>query len=458
MLTLRFTETHNMVVFLEKPTESAGFEQIIDFLNASYISYALTVNPAIYTLCVKQFWTTAKVKTVNGEVHIHVLMDGKKVIITQTIMRIDLQLEDIEGVDCLPNAAIFEQLELIGAPTDIVADEAVYEERDDSLEKATTSATSLDAEQDKGNISKTQSKATPNEPSAQGTSSGGGPRPQDTMGGTSARTRFERVSKRSNNPLLSGRYGDDLVFDTGVLDGEEVFATASVVEKEVSTANPVTTVGEVVTIAGVEVSAVSTTPIIVAATTTIIPISAAATTTTISVSVAPVITEFEINLAQALAELKTAKPKDKGFVFKEPVESTTTTPIPSKIKDKGKAKMIEPGKPLKKKDYIMFDVESKLVVQLLEKRKKHFAASRAQEKRNKPPTKTQKRNIMSTYLKHMGGYKHTQLKNKSFEEIQMLFEKEMKRVNTFVDMNTELVKGSETRAEGSETRAEESSK
>ncbi|GJZ58437.1 uncharacterized mitochondrial protein-like protein [Tanacetum coccineum] len=77
------------------------------FLNASYISYALTVNPTIYTLCVKQFWTTAKVKIVNGEVQIHVLMDGKKVIIIETIVRRDLQLEDAKGVDCLPNAAIF---------------------------------------------------------------------------------------------------------------------------------------------------------------------------------------------------------------------------------------------------------------------------------------------------------------------------------------------------------------
>ncbi|GJX50511.1 hypothetical protein Tco_0277356 [Tanacetum coccineum] len=51
---------------------------------------------------------------------------------------------------------------------------------------------------------------------------------------------------------------------------------------------------------------------------------------------------------------------------------------------------------------------------------------------------------MSTYLKNMVGYKHTQLKNKSFEEIQMLFEKEVKRVNIFVNMDAELVKGSET--------------
>ncbi|GJX17954.1 Myc-type, basic helix-loop-helix domain-containing protein [Tanacetum coccineum] len=62
---------------------------------------------------------------------------------------------------------------------------------------------------------------------------------------------------------------------------------------------------------------------------------------------------------------------------------------------------------------------------------------------------------MSTYLKNMAGYKHNQLKTKSFEDIQMLFDKEMKRVNTFVDMDTELVKGSEIRTEGSSKRAGE---
>ncbi|GJT13231.1 hypothetical protein Tco_0860273 [Tanacetum coccineum] len=54
---------------------------------------------------------------------------------------------------------------------------------------------------------------------------------------------------------------------------------------------------------------------------------------------------------------------------------------------------------------------------------------------------------MSTYLKNMAGYKHNQLKNKSFDDIQKLFDKAMKRVNTFVDIDTELVEGSEVRAE-----------
>ncbi|GKD12428.1 putative ribonuclease H-like domain-containing protein, partial [Tanacetum coccineum] len=47
-------------------------------------------------------------KTVNREVQLQALVDGKKIIITELIIRRDLQLEDAEGVDCLPNATIFE--------------------------------------------------------------------------------------------------------------------------------------------------------------------------------------------------------------------------------------------------------------------------------------------------------------------------------------------------------------
>ncbi|GJV44589.1 integrase, catalytic region, zinc finger, CCHC-type containing protein [Tanacetum coccineum] len=50
---------------------------------------------------------------------------------------------------------------------------------------------------------------------------------------------------------------------------------------------------------------------------------------------------------------------------------------------------------------------------------------------------------MSTYLKNIARYKHGHLKSKTYDEIQKLFDKEMKRVNTFVDMNLEVVKGDE---------------
>ncbi|GJQ93498.1 hypothetical protein Tco_0004637 [Tanacetum coccineum] len=112
----------------------------------------------------------------------------------------------------------------------------------------------------------------------------------------------------------------------------------------------------------------------------------------------------------------------------------------------------------KEQEKLSIKEKSKLFVQLLEARKKYFAAIRAKEKGNKPPTKAQKRNTMSTYLKNIARYKHNELKNKSFDDIQKLFDKAIKRVNTFVNMDTELVEGGEVRAEGSETRQKSSSK
>ncbi|GJR30627.1 hypothetical protein Tco_1106859 [Tanacetum coccineum] len=115
MSTPKFAETHNLIAFLEKPKESNGFEGIIDFLNASSIKYSLTVNPAVYESCIKQFWATAKAKTVNGERQIQALVDKKKVNINEKSVRSDLMLEDAEGNECLPNDVIFEQLTLMGA-------------------------------------------------------------------------------------------------------------------------------------------------------------------------------------------------------------------------------------------------------------------------------------------------------------------------------------------------------
>ncbi|GKB48869.1 hypothetical protein Tco_0899622 [Tanacetum coccineum] len=114
MSTPKFAETHNLVAFLEKPEESSGFEESIDFLNASYVQYALTINPTIYTTCIEQFWASVKAKIVNGKRQIQALVDKKKVIITETSIRSDLKLDDAEGIDCLPTASIFAELERMG--------------------------------------------------------------------------------------------------------------------------------------------------------------------------------------------------------------------------------------------------------------------------------------------------------------------------------------------------------
>ncbi|GJU19483.1 uncharacterized mitochondrial protein-like protein [Tanacetum coccineum] len=175
----------------------------------------------------------------------------------------------------------------------------------------------------------------------------------------------------------------------------------------------------------------------------------AVTTASIDDSVVPTTSE-EITLAQTLIQIKAAKrkvvttaattatttrPKDREVVVQEPSEFIVPQETqPSSSKDKGKDIMIEP----EEREELTDEEKAKLFMELIEKRRKHFAVLRAQEKRNRPHTKAQKRTQMSTYLKHMDGYTYKQLKGKSFDEIQKLFDKEMKRVNTFVAMGSEV--------------------
>ncbi|GJT22486.1 hypothetical protein Tco_0892423 [Tanacetum coccineum] len=74
---------------------------------------------------------------------------------------------------------------------------------------------------------------------------------------------------------------------------------------------------------------------------------------------------------------------------------------------------------------------ARLLAEFFERRKKQLAAERAEAIRNKPPTRTQVRNMMITYLKHMGKYTHQQLKHKNFEEVQKLYEREKKWIDDF---------------------------
>ncbi|GJV85384.1 putative ribonuclease H-like domain-containing protein [Tanacetum coccineum] len=540
----------------DKPTEREGFEQIVDFLNASSIRYALTVNPTIYTSCIQQFWATVKVKTVNGEVQLQALVDGKKIIITESTIRRDLQLEDAEGIDCLPNAAIFEQLTLIGyekLSQKLTFYKAFFSPQWKFLihtilqclsakttawnEFSSTMASVIIclATNQKFNFSKyifesmvknsdnegkflmyprfvqmfvnqqagdmsnhkkiyvtpshtkkvfgnmkregksfsgrvtllfpTMMKHKPRKPKKKDTQIPQSSVPSDNIAEEAINE--ENVPTHSNDPLLSGEdrlkleelmalctnlqnrvldlehtkttqaleidslkrrvkklkkkqrsrthglrrlykvglsarvissedegLGEEDVskqgrkihdidadeditlenvhyedmFDTDVFNDEEVFAGRDMAETEVSTANPVTTAGEVVTTANVEVSTASPT---------------AATITTV-----------KLTLAQTLAELKSARPKTKGVVMQEPSETTTT--IPSK--DKGKERIA------KEKE----EANAALIAQW------------------------------------------NDIQNK-------LFDKAIKRVNTFVDIDTELVGGSEVRAESSEIIAQESS-
>nr|GFA88076.1 hypothetical protein [Tanacetum cinerariifolium] len=103
-----------MVVILEKSDAAQGFEQIIDFLSGSYIHHALTMNPHVYISCIKQFWNTAVVKHSGDITRLQALVDKKRIVITEEVVREILQLDDAEGVIRLPNDEIFAGLARMG--------------------------------------------------------------------------------------------------------------------------------------------------------------------------------------------------------------------------------------------------------------------------------------------------------------------------------------------------------
>nr|GEW60282.1 hypothetical protein [Tanacetum cinerariifolium] len=311
-------------------------------------------------------------------------------------------------------------------PTKVVADEAVYEEMYDSVERAATTATGLDTEQDRGIISKTQFTATLNEPSSIRTSSDSGPKRQETMRDAAAQTRSERVSKFSNNPPLSRvntlGSGEDrlqlkqlmelcIILSDGVLDLEKTKTVQAreianlkkrvkrLERKKKSRSYGLKRLYKVRLSARVESSAEEesldiTTANIEETVSTAAPITTA-------------VTDDELTMAQALMEIKKSKPKG----------ATTTTTVTIPTPDSTRPKLIEDEnlawdnvQAMMDADYelaarlqeeeqgeLTIEEKSRLFVELMDKRNKHFAKLKAEEKRRKPPTKAQKRNQMCVY-------------------------------------------------------------
>ncbi|GJY14030.1 putative ribonuclease H-like domain-containing protein [Tanacetum coccineum] len=104
------------------------------------------------------------------------------------------------------------------------------------------------------------------------------------------------------------------------------------------------------------------------------------------------------------------------------------------------------------------DEQARMLVDLIVEKKKFFDAHRGEQIRNKPPTIAQLRNKMVTYVKHMGNYTYTQLKSKSFEEIQNLYENEQKWINDFVSLDSDMVKDSGKKDGDSQKQTESSKK
>ncbi|GKB32460.1 putative reverse transcriptase domain-containing protein [Tanacetum coccineum] len=192
---LKFVDLHNMVAYMEKSQENADFDEIVDFLNANPIRFALTISPTIYVSYIEQFRdkpsksnthpTTASPSHVKPIPTVASLSHPKKTKKHRKTKRKATEISQSSG------------------PTTLVADETIHKEKGDKMERAATTASSLEVEQDSGTINRTQSMETLNEPIPQGTGLGSGPRCHDTiLGDRPAQTRFESLSKQSNEPPL----------------------------------------------------------------------------------------------------------------------------------------------------------------------------------------------------------------------------------------------------------------
>ncbi|GJS51179.1 hypothetical protein Tco_0624541 [Tanacetum coccineum] len=344
------------------------------------------------------------------------------------------------------------QIAQSSGPTEHVVDEAVYKELNDKS-------------------------------SSLRTTSSGGPWRQETMEDTIAQTRFENVSKHSNDPLLakgntlqSGKDSLKLMelctnLQTRVLDLEKIKTTqAEEIVTRVESSGDEESLGKDASKQG-RINAIDADKDVTLIndkddvdmfdvnTLTGDEVLAEQEVATKDVN----LTVDEVTLAEALAALKSVKPKVKANVVEEPSVPVSAASTKEKVQDKGKGIMVEPEKPLKKKDQISFDEQEAIRLQVefdederlakvdadyqLAQRLKEESTlhKRAEEKSNKPPTKTQQKKTMITYLKNMEGWKHKDLKSKDFDSIKELFDKAFKRVNMFVDYRTDIVESSSNR-------------
>ncbi|GJW77026.1 putative ribonuclease H-like domain-containing protein [Tanacetum coccineum] len=398
-----------------------------------------------------QFWSAVKAKTINGEVQLHALVDGKKIIVTESTVRRELQLEDVKGLSAKTTAwnefsstmasaiiclatnqkfnfskYIFESMvrnldnlsgKFLMYPRFVhvflnqqLAEVSTYKRIYDvpshtkkifgnmtRVGKGSAmptdphhtptiieSSTQPQKTQKPRNPTRKDTQATPNESSSLRTTLGGGPRRKETIGDTITQTRLKlnelmelctnlqkkvldlektktsqaneiaslkRRVKKLKQKKRSRTHGLKRLYKVGLTARVESSGDEEDLDNEMFDVNTLN--GEEVFVAGQNENVVE---IVNAA-----QVSTAATTVTI--------TTKEVTLAQALADLKSIKPKAKGIACREPGESTTTIfsqQLQNKglSQDKGKGILVEPEKPLKKKDHLKLDKEIALKLQV----------------------------------------------------------------------------------------------
>nr|GEV70412.1 hypothetical protein [Tanacetum cinerariifolium] len=232
--------------------------------------------------------------------------------------------------------------------------------------------------------------------------------------------------------------GDEVIVD--VTAGKNVEQSTKVAKKEASTADPVTTTvievitaDEVVTTADIEVTT---------------------TATTLQIS------KDELKLAQTLIEIRVAKPKAIT------IAATTVVVAGTRPKEKGIRKMVEPEKPLKRKDQIMIDekFDKNLEAQMQAELEEEKRLARLKEEEINIALITEWDNTQAMMdadcelAARLQEEERGEFSIKEKSRLFILFNNTMKWIEAFVPMDTKLEKGSDKAVEDSEKAEEGSSK
>ncbi|GJX76796.1 putative ribonuclease H-like domain-containing protein [Tanacetum coccineum] len=369
------------------------------------------ISPTIYVSCIEQFWSTTNTKTANNETQIHAKVEGKTIVISESSVRRDLQFddEDESGHPTDPQhtstTASPSQVEPITVPSSsqpkkthrprkakrateisqssgpipLVADETVTKKRcQDTILGDAEAQTRFE----------TASKQSNDPPLSRVNTLGSGEdrlklkelmdlctklsdRVLDLETTKTAQAKeiaslkkrvkkLERKRKSKTPGMNLFKIGSDFdeEFDANMDEAiEQVYdANKDTVEEgevQVPTADmEVNTASAPVTTAGVSVSTAEPITTVSVNITTAEPNTPPITTT--------VFKDEDLTIAQTLVRMRSEKSKVRGVVMKEPSETATRPTVPPQQhdpKDKGKGKMVEQEKPLKKKDQIKFDEE-----------------------------------------------------------------------------------------------------
>nr|GEW42428.1 hypothetical protein [Tanacetum cinerariifolium] len=154
----------------------------------------------------------------------------------------------------------------------------------------------------------------------------------------------------------------------------------------------------------------------------------------------PTISMDEITLAKLLIEMKTSRPKAKGIVMQKPkpemlLKKKAQISLDEDLAFKLQAKEDEQERIVREKaqqieevNLAWDDIQAKVDAD-------YELAERLQAEEQEQLTDDEKAKLFMEFM----GKRRKALKNKSFADIQDLFNKAMKRVNMFVDIDTEVV-------------------